>query len=729
MPLQNQYFFQAMEKLDRAILSAGSLENMLSGVLQLMLDLFDCDRVWLIRPCNPDAPSWQIYAEKTRPGFTGLPNDRRWRPMHPYVAEKMRQALQTRHPCHTGRHSADDIGIKTDTKPALSQLFIAVFPKIDQPWLLGIHFCRETKKPSGHDELLLDAIAKRLADGLTRFLSLNEARSGEERFRFFAELTSDWFWETDRNMRYSYLSGAYADLFGTPAETILEEPFRQEENTLSPPPDEGEPQTLTEYLQRRLPFHDLEVSRVLPTGEKCFFALSGEPIIDESGNFVGFRGTGRSITDAVIAERRARRRASEEEALTKLMRLTLEETSTITFLERAIDILLDDVPWLGLLPKAGIFLTRKKAGKETLEPAVHKNMDDSLLRLCRNVAFGQCLCGRAAASQRIQHAECVDHRHETRYAGMKDHGHYNVPILAQGRTIGVIVLYLPEGHGYEKSAETFLSRVADTLSLGITARRTQAALRQAKEEAEFANRAKTQFLANMSHELRTPLNAIIGFADILSAELFGPLGNERYREYARDIANSGGHLLAIISDLLDVAKIEAGAFEINDEDVSPEQAVSVTLQLLRVQAEKAQLTLSQRFPADFPRLRGDPLRLRQIIVNLVSNAIKFTPEGGSICVEGRLHESGGIVIEISDTGIGMAAEDIPKALEPFGQVHDIMSRPHEGTGLGLHMSKTMMEMHGGQLLLESTPGEGTTITLLFPPERTIATASDEQQKP
>ena len=265
--------------------------------------------------------------------------------------------------------------------------------------------------------------------------------------------------------------------------------------------------------------------------------------------------------------------------------------------------------------------------------------------------------------------------------------------------------------------------MADTLSLGITARRTQAALRQAKEEAEFANRAKTQFLANMSHELRTPLNAIIGFADILSSELFGPLGSERYREYARDIASSGNHLLAIISDLLDVAKIEAGAFEINDEEISPEQAVSVILQLLRVQAEKAKLTLSHSFPENFPRLRADPLRLRQIIVNLVSNAIKFTPEGGAISVEGRLHESGGILIRISDTGIGMAAEDIPKALEPFGQVHDIMSRPHEGTGLGLHMSKTMMEMHGGQLMLESTLGEGTTITLLFPPERTVTETS------
>ncbi len=722
MRLQNQHFFQAMEKLDRKILSANSLENMLAEILTLMLDIFDCDRAWLIRPCNPDAPSWQLYAEKAREGFAGLPNDRRWRPMHPYVADKMREALQKRRPCRTGLHSPDDIGIEIDAKPALSQLFTAVFPRIDQPWMLGIHFCREARAESGHDELLLDAIAKRLADGLTRFLSLAEARSSEERFRFFAELTSDWFWETDRHMRYSYLSGAYADLFGTPAETILEEPFREEENTLSPPPEEGKPQTLAEYLERRQPFHELEMSRILPTGEKCFFALSGEPIIDETGNFIGFRGTGRNITDAVIAERRARRRAGEEEALTKLMRLTLEETSTITFLERAIDVLIGDVPWLGLLPKAGIFLTRQKEDREVLELAAHKNMDGPLLHLCKGIAFGQCLCGRAAVTQKIQHAKCVDERHETHYPGMRDHGHYNVPILAQGRTIGVLVLYLPEGHPHEKSAVSFLSRVADTLSLGITARRTQAALRQAKEEAEFANRAKTQFLANMSHELRTPLNAIIGFADILSSELFGPLGSERYREYARDIASSGSHLLAIISDLLDVAKIEAGAFEINDEEVSPKQAVSVILQLLRVQAEKARLTLSHSFPENFPRLRADPLRLRQIIVNLVSNAIKFTPEGGAISVEGRLHESGGILIRISDTGIGMAAEDIPKALEPFGQVHDIMSRPHEGTGLGLHMSKTMMEMHGGQLMLESTLGEGTTITLLFPPDRTVTEA-------
>ncbi len=261
--------------------------------------------------------------------------------------------------------------------------------------------------------------------------------------------------------------------------------------------------------------------------------------------------------------------------------------------------------------------------------------------------------------------------------------------------------------------------------LDVSARkRVEAHLRQAKEEAELASRTKTEFLANISHELRTPLNAIIGFAEILSGQIFGKLGDQRYVNYAADIRDSGLHLLTLINDVLDVSKIEVGKLELNEEPVDIIAVLESCMRLMRDRAEEAGIELRAEFPKNLPFLQADARRLKQILLNLMSNAVKFTAASGRVVVRAVVQPDG-LSIAVEDTGIGIAASDLEKALRPFGQIDSRMARKYQGTGLGLPLTKSMIELHGGRLTLESEVGRGTTATVWLPRDRVIRMAEAE----
>jgi signal transduction histidine kinase len=248
---------------------------------------------------------------------------------------------------------------------------------------------------------------------------------------------------------------------------------------------------------------------------------------------------------------------------------------------------------------------------------------------------------------------------------------------------------------------------------------TRRELDMALESAQAASRTKSAFLANMSHELRTPLNAIIGFSELLVGEAFGPLGHQRYRSYATDIRTSGGHLLSLINDILDISRLEEGKAELNERPIDLDQLLRETRTMVENHARSAAVLLSVDIRADLPLLLGDERRIKQILLNLLSNAIKFTPPGGKVALKAMLAKDGGVIMTVEDTGIGISETDLPKAFESFGQIDNRLSRKYEGSGLGLPLARHLAELHGGSLTIESEVDSGTLATLYLPPTRSI----------
>ena len=242
-------------------------------------------------------------------------------------------------------------------------------------------------------------------------------------------------------------------------------------------------------------------------------------------------------------------------------------------------------------------------------------------------------------------------------------------------------------------------------------------LRAAKDQAVATSRTKSELLANMSHELRTPLNAIIGFSEIMKGEMFGPLGHDSYKEYASDIYESGRHLLTLINDILDVSKAEAGRIELEEELVELRPVIEACGRLVKARAESGEVTLAVKLPDIAPKLVADERRLKQILLNLLSNAVKFTLPGGRVQVEASVLPGGELALAVADTGIGIAPEDIPRVLAPFGQVESGLNRKYEGTGLGLTLTKALIELHGGRLDIDSVRGVGTKASAIFPAAR------------
>jgi signal transduction histidine kinase len=293
--------------------------------------------------------------------------------------------------------------------------------------------------------------------------------------------------------------------------------------------------------------------------------------------------------------------------------------------------------------------------------------------------------------------------------------------------IALAVLYLVFVFNLSLMARRSFRALINLLRSKMDKEKLVARLFDANRRAESALRAKTEFLANMSHELRTPLNAVIGFSEIISNEVLGPIGNRKYLEYAQDLNASGKHLLQLINDILDLTKISADRLELADETVDVGDLVESSLRMVSHRAGSQGVSLHQVIAPEVSAVRGDERRLRQIVLNLVTNSVKFTPSGGSVAVRAAI-EHGWLVLEVRDTGVGISEEDLTLVLEPFGQVDNAFNRNGGGTGLGLPLTKKLVEMHGGRFAIESIKNQGTTVRAAFPPDRVVARATASAAK-
>lgn len=488
-----------------------------------------------------------------------------------------------------------------------------------------------------------------------------------------ADLTREWVWETDEDDRIYYLSERFQAITGIDAD-LLTGTRNREHIAKSAAPD-----TLEDHraaLDARKPFRDVIHAIDSPDGPK-YFRIDGNPVFDKSGRFCGYRGIGAPATAEVMAGRRDDELRQLKQRFELAFRFNPEIT-TITDIETGRHILVNE-KWVETLG-----WTREEAiGKTAFEMDIWADPDDRVEFIEKLKRQGR-ICDYDALLR-------------TRS------GDFRECILS-----GVVAPF---------DGTPRLMVVAQDIT---ERKQVERELIAAKEEAEIANRAKSEFLANTSHELRTPLNAILGFSQMIRDGSLGEVDNAKYREYAEDILASGEHLLGIINDVLDLAKVDSGQATLDVENMDIREVVAVCFRLLRERARTAGVVLTVDYAEPLPLLHADELKVKQILVNLLSNAVKFTERGGVVTVAAAVDAKGRVALTVRDNGIGMAAEDIPLALAPFCQVDGAMTRRHhEGTGLGLPLVKSLSELHGASLEVLSEPGSGTAVTVRFPVERSV----------
>jgi PAS domain S-box-containing protein len=480
----------------------------------------------------------------------------------------------------------------------------------------------------------------------------------EERFRDFAEIASDWFWEMDENLRFSYHSNRFTEISGVPAEQLLGKP-RQESGLVD---DENLRRNIADLKAHR-PFQNFVHSRTHPDGRVVWMTTSGTPVFDAAGNFKSYRGIGRDITE--------RKRAEEE-------------------------------------------LARKEAQlREIIE-----NMTEGLV--CYDADQRLILCNSkyrefygyteedAAPGTRFEDLVRLD----VRRGLIVDEGTFEQDWISyRKRPKRTLVLRLKDGRWLQVRERTAASGTVG-IHTDITERKqAETDLQTAKEEAEVANRAKSRFLANMSHELRTPLNAILGYTELLSGGIYGDLP-ERIEDVLQRVGNNGRQLLGLISDVLDISKMEAGQLTLSLGIYALNNVIESVVATVESLVTEKNITLEPDVAAGLPIAKGDEQRIGQVLLNLVGNAIKFTDEGKVVIR--ATQENGTFVVSVSDTGIGISEEDQERIFEEFQQIDDTDTRQKGGTGLGLSISKRIIELHGGRLWVDSTLGKGSTFSFTLP---------------
>jgi PAS domain S-box-containing protein len=499
----------------------------------------------------------------------------------------------------------------------------------------------------------------------------------EQRFRDLAESASDWFWELDGELKFSFVSGRVRQVLGVGPNHFIGRSFLELGDACENPVDWHAQVGL---IQAHRPFRGFVFLHRVDRGGVKYVEMAGRPVFDGASQFCGYRGTASDVTPLKRHEQELAAQSALRQAIIDNMAqgvAVFDGTERLVALNRHAREMLDLAE--------GDFDTGQS------------NLEGMLLHLAIQGEFGR---GNALrkAGQRLDRLRSRPNR-------VFEHARPG------GAFIEVRVSSMPSGGLILTFTDiTDRKKVEDTL-------------REAKNSAERGNRAKATFLANISHELRTPLNAIIGFSELMKHEIFGPLEPASYRTYIDDIHESGMHLLELINDILDMSKAEAGMTDLVDSLVDVAAVLRASMRMMTRRAQTNHVQLVDHIPDDLPLLRGDERRFRQIVLNLLSNAVKFTEDGGAVTVRARA-DDGGYVLEVSDTGIGMSAEELERVMEPFVQADSRLSRKYEGTGLGLPLTRALIVAHGGTLTMQSVPEKGTTATVWLPPQRIVRNPAD-----
>jgi len=484
-----------------------------------------------------------------------------------------------------------------------------------------------------------------------------EIQEREKRFQDFAEIASDWFWELDESLRFSWVS-----VPGIPVSAYAGKTFRETQPIMA----EAVLAAHEDDLAHRRPFRNLAFARLTPDGTQRFLSSSGRPVFDETGRFRGYRGCAQDITANLETERR-------------LLSAIESMRDGLILFDRDDRVVLHNTKYLDLYPYARQL------------PGIIGLRFEELLR--------QALQSQSKDVQAAHDPEAWVARRVARHLDPPAEP-YEVQ-LSDGRWLLV----------HER-------RTAEGGIVGIRSditrmKRAELDAKSAHAMAEAHNRAKSDFLANMSHELRTPLNAIIGFSETMSHELLGPIGSVRYREYAEDIRKSGAYLLDLIGDILDLSRIEAGKRELSAETFVFAELGTEVLRMMRETAMRAKVSFASGIDPGLPAVTLDRRAVRQILLNLLSNAIKFSPAGGTVRLTAA-EEHGGFTFAVADEGPGIPADRVSSLAQPFVQVENVMNRRLPGSGLGLAISRSLAELHGGSLRIDSVLGQGTRVSIHLP---------------
>lgn len=492
-------------------------------------------------------------------------------------------------------------------------------------------------------------------------------RKSEARFRDLTEISSDWFWEKGTDYRFTFISERFEKLSGVSLKDLIGQ--RRGE---SPYVIEGQNELIEanhEAMRRRETFRDFRFEIVDGWGQRRVLSVDGAPFYDDKGDFAGYRGTGSDITDVTrISEELEARRAQIEE-------LMAHAPLPIFFKDRNLRFVLANPAFYrdrNLTPKQVIGKT-----SEEIYPA----------------SGGQAFM-----------------QHDRDAIASKD-------VLVREHTIGPLFVRSYKFPVFDNDGRLL---GLGGVELDMTERiRESHALAAAKNEAERANKAKSYFLAKVSHELRTPLNAVIGFGDMLKSEIFGPLGNARYHGYAGDIVSSGQHLLGLVSDILDISKIESNELILTETEIDLSALVLRAAMLTEASRDRPHATIATHRVRRDLKIVGDQTALERIVMNLIGNALKFTEIDGRVDLSLEQGTDGTLVLKIRDSGVGIAADKLSEVVQPFSTGANPLSLNYEGAGLGLAIVKALCDAHQAEFDIESREGEGTQCKVTFPPSRTL----------